>query len=48
MTKAHELAPLFQPCVQKNHIYASDYPALEYMKFVCTVNVYASGTVNCH
>lgn len=29
----------------KNHIYASDYPASEHMKFFCTVNVYMSSTV---
>ena len=36
----------FQPCSQKNHMYTSDCPAPEHMKFVCTVNVYASGTVH--
>ena len=35
----------FQPCMQKNHIYASDYPVSEHMKFICAVNIYASGTV---
>ena len=35
----------FWPCAQKNHIYVSDYPMLERVKFVCAVNVYASGTV---
>ena len=30
----------------KNRIYTSDYPASEGMKFVCTVNVYASSTVD--
>ena len=31
----------------KNHIYASDHPASECMKFVCAVDVYVSGTVCC-
>lgn len=30
---------------KKNHIYESDYPASQQMKFVCAVNVYASATV---
>lgn len=37
----------FRPCVQKNSIYASDYPVLEHTKFICAVNVCASGTVHC-
>ena len=37
----------FQPCVQKNSIYASDYPVSEYTKFICAVNVCVSGTVHC-
>ena len=35
----------FRPCMQKNYIYASDYPVSEHMKFICAVNIYASGTV---
>ena len=31
----------------KNSIYPSDYPVLEHMKFICAVNVCASGTVHC-
>ena len=30
---------------KKIYIYESDYPALQQMKFVCAVNVYASDTV---
>ena len=37
----------FQPCAQKNSIYASDYPVSEYTKFICAVNVCVSGTVHC-
>ena len=37
----------FQLCMQKNSIHASDYPVLEHMKFICAVNVCASGTVHC-
>ena len=33
--------------MQKNSIYASDYPVLEHTKFICAVNVCASGTVHC-
>ena len=31
--------------MQKKHIYTSDYLASERMKFICAVNIYASGTV---
>ena len=37
----------FRPWVQKNSIYASDYPVLEHTKLICAVNVCASGTVHC-
>ena len=36
----------FRPSVQKNRIYASDYPASGRMRFACAANVYASGTVH--
>ena len=39
------ITQFFWPCMQKNCIYVSDYPASEHMKFVCTVNIYASGSV---
>ena len=38
--KGTRVAHFFQPCTQKNCIYAS-----EHMKFVCTVNIYTSNTV---
>ena len=44
--KGTRVVHLFLPCAQKNCIHASDYPASERMKFVCAVNIFASGTVH--
>ena len=38
--KGTRVAHFFQPCTQKNCIYA-----FEHMKFVCSVNIYTSNTV---
>ena len=35
----------FNRVCKKKHIYTSDYLASERMKFICAVNIYASGTV---
>lgn len=37
----------FNFACKKNSIHVSDYPVLEHMKFICAVNVCASGTVHC-
>ena len=48
MTKAHKWRTFFNRArKKKNCICASDYPAFERMKFVCEVNICASGIVHC-
>ena len=41
----HTSRVFFSTVRAKNRIYVSDYPASERTKFVCAVNIYASGTV---